>query len=57
MDHETHKPKQDWMVELYHVPGPLSIYAEQLSINNNIHDMSVALLWILVEKYKTYMGY
>jgi hypothetical protein len=56
-DPEKFIDQEDWMVKLHHVPGPLSIYAEQLSINKNIHDQKVSLLWILVEKYKTYMGY
>ena len=57
MDSETEKPKEDWWVELHHVPGALSIYAEQLSINKNIRDMKMGLLWILIEKYNTWMGY
>lgn len=51
IDQETEKPKKDWTVELHHVPGALSIYAEQLSINKH---MKVSLLWTLFEKY---MGY
>lgn len=56
-DPEKFMDQEDWMVELHHVPGPLSIYSEQLSINKNIRDLKVSLLWILFEKYKTYMGY
>ena len=56
-DPDKFMDQEDWMVKLHHVPGALSIYAEQLSINNNIRDQKISLLWILFEKYKTYMGY
>lgn len=56
IDRETDKPKENWIVDLHHVPGALSIYAEQLSINTNIKGYPSALLWVLVDYYNRYMN-